>query len=259
MRKPFQLAIACGCVLLASSPAGEARGRAPLPTLSIGSVTVAEPDSGTATAHLTVRLSRATSKTVRVCYHTKDATATGGQDYVPTHGVVVFKARQTRAEIDVSVLSDSIPEDNETFLVLLSGAKNARVKVATAGVRIPYNDLPPTFTEHANLTTEASASARGFITVTCDPAAASVSYTLSVSGLPVAPDHGGIGHALQANGTAAIQLFSMPSSGDGSSSGTAVAGRGILIQMYTDPAQWGVIVTAPNLAAYTLEGILSRP
>jgi chitinase len=56
------------------------------PSLTIRGVSVAQPDSGAKETVLNVRLTRASTKPVRVHYETQDGTAIGGSDYVPAQG-----------------------------------------------------------------------------------------------------------------------------------------------------------------------------
>jgi hypothetical protein len=235
---------------------GSARSTTTLPALTIKGVSVQQPDSGTTNAVLNVRLSRASSKLVRVHYQTQDGTATAGTDYATAHGTVVFKPEGRRAQITIRVLADTTPEDDESFYVALSSARNARIAQQLATVKIPFNHLPPPYTARATLTTPASATAQGSIVISCDPAASQLSFTLTVSGLPEAPSEVHI-HFNFMDPT----LFLRPTPpANGSASGTLAVRRTILIQLYENPHDWVTAVhIAPDYPAWTLAGYFSRP
>jgi Tol biopolymer transport system component len=111
----------------------------PLPTLSIGDVTVNE---GNGTATLTVSLSAASTQTVTVNYATADNTATSGSDYQSNSGTLTFNPNQTSQQITVNLIDDSNQEGNETFNVNLSNAANATISDGNAIVTISDNDGP---------------------------------------------------------------------------------------------------------------------
>lgn len=96
-----------------------------LPTLSIHDVVVAEPTNGTANAAFPVRLSAAHTQAVTVAYSTTNATAAAGSDYEATSGTITFDPGETNKSISVTVLADTLPEGNETFLVVLANPINA--------------------------------------------------------------------------------------------------------------------------------------
>ena len=98
---------------------------APLPTLSIGDVAVAEGNSGTGAATFTVTLSAASTSTVTVAYATANGTATAGSDYVAQSGTLTFTAGQTAKTIAVVVNGDTTVEPSETFTVTLSSPSGA--------------------------------------------------------------------------------------------------------------------------------------
>ena len=93
-----------------------------LPALAIHDVTVSE-DAGSAVFR--VSLSHASDEVVTVAYRTSDWTATAGSDYSAASGTLTFEPGDTREAIAVPVLDDSEEEENETFTVTLSDARNA--------------------------------------------------------------------------------------------------------------------------------------
>ena len=112
-----------------------------LPNLRINDATVAEGNTGTASATFTVTLSAAWTRTITVDYGTSDATATAGSDYQAASGTLTFAPGETSKTITVLVNGDRVPEPNETFVVNLSSPTNATV-VAGQGVGTIMDDEP---------------------------------------------------------------------------------------------------------------------
>jgi hypothetical protein len=113
------------------------------PTLSINNVSANEGNSGTTPFTFTVTLSAASASTVTVTFATADGTATAGSDYTATSGTLTFAPGVTTQTITVSVIGDTNPEPNETFLVNLSGATNATIAVAQGIGTIVNDDAAP--------------------------------------------------------------------------------------------------------------------
>jgi hypothetical protein len=97
------------------------------PALSIGDVSVAEGNAGSANAVFTVTLSPASSATVTASYVTSDGTATGGSDYVSGAGTITFNPGTTSQSIAVAVNGDTVLEPHETFFVDLGNPTNAAI------------------------------------------------------------------------------------------------------------------------------------
>ena len=89
----------------------------PLPSISIGDVTAVEGNSGNTSFVFPLVLSAASSQNVTVSFETSGMTATPGSDYIEQMGSVVIPAGQVTGQISVTVLGDTILENNETFSV----------------------------------------------------------------------------------------------------------------------------------------------
>jgi hypothetical protein len=111
----------------------------PGPAVSIGNVQLVEGNAGTSHAVFTVTLSPASKQTVRVSYQTVDGTAEAGSDYVAKTSSLTFNPGEITKDITVVINGDTLPEANETFLVVLSGATNARV-AGSQGLATIIND-----------------------------------------------------------------------------------------------------------------------
>ena len=126
-----------------------------VPSLSIGSPSVAEGDSATTNLVFTVSLDRASWQEVTVSYRdSRTGTATRGTDYTePPPGTLTFGVGDTSKTITVLVSGDTASEPNETVLVTLSGASGATIGTATGTGTITDDDAPslsidsPTVTE----------------------------------------------------------------------------------------------------------------
>ena len=100
----------------------------PAPTVSVTDAQALEPDSGTANAVFTVRLSAPSGQRVTIQYATANGTAAAGTDYnAVALTTLTFLPGQTTKLVPVQVKGDLVKEGNETFFVNLSGATNATI------------------------------------------------------------------------------------------------------------------------------------
>ncbi|MEM1275289.1 MAG: cellulase family glycosylhydrolase [Pseudomonadota bacterium] len=67
-----------------------------------------------------VTLDAPAAEPVTYAYETRDGTATAGSDYVAATGTVGFAPGQQVAKIQVEVLPDTVPEENETLTLVLT-------------------------------------------------------------------------------------------------------------------------------------------
>lgn len=123
----------------------------PRPTVSVDDTRVEEGRILFPAVRIT--LDRPTFRDVTVDYATTDghigsrrklATATAGQDYIPTSGSVTIPAGRTVSiEATVEIVDDDLIEDTEAFTVLLSGPVNADLGDADGVAAIFDFDQPP--------------------------------------------------------------------------------------------------------------------
>lgn len=127
-----------------------------LPILSIENVTLLEGNSKTIFP-FKVSLSKATDKEVTVQFATKDNTAIGGKDYVSKSGVLTIPANTTQGVIEITVIGDTIKQDDKLFNVLLSSPTNATLANVSALGTIQNDDTfdgyqtPETYTGYSKL------------------------------------------------------------------------------------------------------------
>ena len=109
-------------------------------TLSISNATVAEGDSGSTNAVLTLTLSTPYYQDFTVNYATENATALAGEDYTAVSGTLPFPAGSTSQTVTVAALGDLVDEATETFRVRLSASTGPGISGATGTVTITDDD-----------------------------------------------------------------------------------------------------------------------
>jgi hypothetical protein len=97
----------------------------PIPTLNLFSGNIAEGDTGTKSAQITVNLSNPTYLPVTVNLLTGDGTALGGKDFVASDNVVTIPAEAQSSTTNVQILGDTINEPNETLYLNVYNPTNA--------------------------------------------------------------------------------------------------------------------------------------
>ena len=100
------------------------------PAISVSDGTVQEAEG--AVLAFSVTLSHPSSRTVTVSYATADGTATAGSDYTAASGTVTFNPGDTSEAVQVTILTDSDEEGDETLTLTLSNASSATLADATA-------------------------------------------------------------------------------------------------------------------------------
>jgi len=90
------------------------------PTISINDVSVTEGNSGTKAATFTLTLSGPSVESIAVRAVTSPGTATASTDYNSLNLVVIFNPGTVTRTLDVTILGDTVLEQNETFSVTLT-------------------------------------------------------------------------------------------------------------------------------------------
>ena len=93
------------------------------PAVSVDDASVQEAEG--AVLEFSVTLSHPSSRTVTVSYATQDGTATAGSDYTAASGSLTFNAGDTSQTVEITVLTDSDEEGQETLTLTLSNASSA--------------------------------------------------------------------------------------------------------------------------------------
>ena len=99
------------------------------PAVSVSDATVQEAEE--AVLVFAVTLSRASSRPVTVDYATQGGTAQAGSDYTAASGTITFNAGDTSQTVQVTVLTDSEDESDETLTLTLSNPSQATLDDAT--------------------------------------------------------------------------------------------------------------------------------
>jgi ADP-ribosylglycohydrolase len=91
-------------------------------------------------ASVNILLSRASDQDVELRFHTQGVLAVEGEDYEFDSHMLVIPAGKTKASIDFRVKDDDEPEDEETVVLRLTGAKNANVATTESHYYTIRND-----------------------------------------------------------------------------------------------------------------------
>jgi len=118
----FSLAFfACSCNILGNTPEDSV-------TSKISVLDAIQERSNLATTiRFTINVSPTNPKTITVNYKTVDSTAIAGKDYTALSGTLTIPANQQSADVDISILPDSLRQPDQTFLFELSSPVNATV------------------------------------------------------------------------------------------------------------------------------------
>jgi hypothetical protein len=112
----------------------------PLPSLSIGDVSISEGNAGTKTLNFTARLSAVSGRNVTVQYATADDTATAGSDYVAKSGTLTLLAGSGSQTVSITINGDTSSEIDETLLVNFTNPTNATLANTQAAGTILDDD-----------------------------------------------------------------------------------------------------------------------
>ena len=124
---------------------GGGGGGGATPAISISDATVTEGNGGTVQTTVTVTLSRTSTSFVGVDFTTADNTATfSGSDYYSQSGRLVFAPGETSKTITLTVVGDTVDENNESFFVNLSAPANATISDGQSVVTITDDDTSTT-------------------------------------------------------------------------------------------------------------------
>lgn len=119
-----------------------------VPSLSISDATVAEGNTGTASATFKLTLSSTSTVDVTVHYSTADGSAIAGSDYQAKAGTATIAAGQTSTTVAVAIIGDTRKESDETFFMNLSGAVGGSITDGQGVGTILNDDGPPKKMNH---------------------------------------------------------------------------------------------------------------
>jgi hypothetical protein len=111
--------------------------------VSVAGTSVGEGTGGSNSATFAVSLSEAAQQPVTVSYATSPGTAAAGADYASASGTLTIPAGATSGAVPVTVVTDSIDENDEAFTLVLSNPSGATLGASTATATIVDDDAPP--------------------------------------------------------------------------------------------------------------------
>ena len=109
--------------------------------LSVSDATANEEDDST--IDFVVKLDPASDESVTVDYATANGTATAGNDYTAKSGTLTFNSGETSKTVQVSIIEDTVDDNNETLTLTLSSASGAEISDATATGTITNSEPSP--------------------------------------------------------------------------------------------------------------------
>ena len=110
--------------------------------LSVADATAGEEDDST--IDFVVTLDPASDESVTVDYATANGSASSGSDYTATSGTLTFNASETSKTIQVSIIDDTVVDNNETLTITLSNASGAEISDGQATGTITDGDTETT-------------------------------------------------------------------------------------------------------------------
>jgi hypothetical protein len=230
------------------------------PMLSVGRASGSEDARAVVFA---VRLSRASTSTVKVRYATAEGSASSGKDYVTAKGTVLFRRGERLKRVRVALVDDSAAEPEETLFLVLSRARGARIAVRRTIGLVAASDLPAPFRSRATMDGAKEASqgdptARATALLTFNAAEERMSYTLTIENaaraFTVAHIHPGRADSLAAP---VVRFEELPPM-NGTISGSKRVELNAILQIHTDPgAFWFQYTIAEGSTVGTIGGPLS--
>lgn len=140
---------------------------------------------GTTTLALDVTLSDPAADPVSVSWQTVADTATANSDYLSNGGTLTFRPGETTKTVRVTVLGDDLPEEDETFGIVLSGPGGAELGVDEARLTILDDDTaapaPPPALVLGGVTADEGAGPIEVEIALAEPFGETLSYDLSIS------------------------------------------------------------------------------
>lgn len=109
------------------------------PTVSVAATAVSLPEVITETT-LIIDLDTPSPLTTTVQYSLSSGTATAGQDFVASSGLLTFTPGSLSENFSLTLLPDDMPEPNETFTLLLLNVDNGKLGEETAVFTIEDDD-----------------------------------------------------------------------------------------------------------------------
>jgi len=149
------------------------------PTISLSDAT--STDESAVSTNLVASLSAASERTISVNFATANDTASVVADYQSNSGVLTFIPGETSKNIPVTVVHDSLNEDDETVDVILSSPSNVTLADAVGVLTIVDDDPLPSLTIADFVTTDETGMTRLMTVTLSDPSGRPVSVDYSTA------------------------------------------------------------------------------
>jgi chitinase len=143
---------------------GATTATTPNATVTLPSISTAEPATGSAPLPVTLTLSQPVDREVTVRYRTQNMSAIAGQDYLAASGTLVFPRGASSATFNVMILADIFAESTEFFQIVFSSPTNATLQQMTLNCQITADGGATTTTP--TTTTPTTTSSAPTMTVT---------------------------------------------------------------------------------------------
>jgi len=114
-------------LLISSCNGSNSPGNEITSKLAVADVIHERSSTSTTSYRFTVNVTPTCSKPITVNYKTVDATAVAGKDYTALTGKLTIPANTLSAYVDVTVLKDSLRQEDQTFTLELSTPTNASI------------------------------------------------------------------------------------------------------------------------------------
>ncbi len=146
--------------------------------VAVSDASCTEGNAGTTPCAFSVTLDSAVGEDVEVAYDVVAATAQPGADYYATSGTAVIPAGSVSVPLAVGVLGDALDEDDETFVVRLTGAPKATIADGQGVGTIVDDDPTPSLSIAGASVTEANSgtTAMNFAVSLSAPSGRSVTF-----------------------------------------------------------------------------------
>ena len=111
----------------------------PLPVMAVSDASANEANGSIG---FLVSLDKPAAGTVTVDYRTENVTATAPGDYTQTSGTLTFDPGETQKMVTVPIIDDTVPDNGETFKLVLSNVSGAKLADAEAVGTILNTETP---------------------------------------------------------------------------------------------------------------------
>ena len=114
--------------------------------MTIESAVLTEGDSGPQVLAFPIKLSGTSAKQIFVSYRTENGTAVSADDFIEKTGQLLFLPGEIEKTVGITVLGDTVPEEDETFRLILIDEANVQVLLGEGIGSIKDNDRTPLLT-----------------------------------------------------------------------------------------------------------------